>query len=312
MKTAGIVSSRFSRLLGIPAIRRLADRVRPTGDFATFWHGPLDPLTYTCLSSFAYHGAPLRLYCYDPPNEVPEGVMLFDAAEIVADRGLIERYPVRGRPSISKFSNHFRYQLIRKTGACWVDSDILCLRKPDLADQPILFGRQTDDAGIWEMNGAVLKLPRRHPMLAELHARARAEVDIDTPWGVLGPMLITELARKHGLDGAAQPRHRFYPLKPGEFWKALLPENRAEVKTLARDATFLHLWHELYQRSKYKKLVAPAKGSYLHDACKTFGTVGRFVRTYRPEELHTMFAARIAQTRAGMPAAAPQSDEHAG
>jgi hypothetical protein len=312
MKMPGIGSTRFARLLGAPAVRRLADYIRPTSDFATFWHGSLDPLTFTCLASFAYYDAPLRLYCYDPPQQVPEGVMLCDAAEIVADRGLLDRYPVRGRPSISKFSNLFRYQLIRKTGACWVDSDILCLRKPDLRDQPILFGRQTDDAGIWEMNGAVLKLPRRHPMLAELHARAKADVDIDTPWGVLGPMLITELARKHGLEGAAQPRHRFYPLKPGEFWKALLPEQRGAVAGLARNSTFLHLWHELYKRSKYKKNVAPPKGSYLHHACKKLDTLTRFTRTYRPEELRAMFAVRIAQTQAGMQPPLATVDAQAG
>jgi len=289
----------MTRFLKTRMVRRLLDRVRATEDFATFWHGPLDPITYTCLASFPFRGVQLRLYCYQPPERIPDGVTLIDAREIIADEGMLRRYVVRGRPSLSKFSNYFRYRLIQKTGACWVDSDMLCLRKPDFIGKPILFGTQEeegDDAS--RCNGAVLKLPRRHRMLADLEARARSGIDIDTRWGVLGPMLITELASKHGIDSLAEPRDAFYPLRPREFWKVLLPEYRDEVAHLATRSTFLHLWHELYRRSKYNKERAPAKGSFLYEACAEIGTLDMFLRPYRPEALRARFAERIEKARA--------------
>ena len=297
MTVADIPTSRMARFLKMRMMRRLLDRVRGTEDFATFWHGPLDPITYTCLASFPFHGVPLRLYCYQPPEKVPDGVTLIDAHEIIADEGMLQRYVVRGKPSLSKFSNYFRYRLIQKTGACWVDSDMLCLRKPDFIGKPILFGTQAEEDDASRCNGAVLKLPRRHRMLRELEERARSGIDIDTRWGVLGPMLITELASKHGIDAVAEPRDAFYPLRPREFWKVLLPEHRDEVVHLATRSTFLHLWHELYRRSKYNKERAPPKGSFLYQACATIGTLDMFLRPYRPEAIRTRYAERIEKAR---------------
>lgn len=282
----------------MPAVRQSLDRIRPSQDLATFWHGPLDPITYTCLSSFPHHGVPLRLYCYEPPERIPAGVKLLDAREIIKDATLLQRYLVRGQPSISKFSNYFRYRMIRQTGACWVDSDMLCLRAPDFSDRPVLFGMQIEQDGVQHFNGAVFRLPRRHPMLAELEARARDGIDADTRWGVLGPLLITELAGKYGADTLAQPQTAFYPVPPYDFWKVLLPEYREDVARLSANSRLLHLWHELYRRAKYNKDRAPAEGSFLYEACSKLGTLDMFLRPYKADSLRGKFAQRIAASAA--------------
>jgi len=74
-------------------------------EFSTFWHGPVDPIIYTCLASFPFHGRALRLYSYDPDVDVPAGVLVARARQIVADEALTSRFPVDGRASYSKFSN---------------------------------------------------------------------------------------------------------------------------------------------------------------------------------------------------------------
>jgi hypothetical protein len=309
MTDAAETGSFLQRLLDRPLIRQSLDRIRPSQDFATFWHGPLDPITYTCLSSFPHHGVPLRLYCYEPPENVPAGLKLLDAREIIADAGMLHRYLVKGQPSISKFSNYFRYRMIRQTGACWVDSDILCLRKPDFSRSPVLFGVQIEHDGVPQFNGAVFRLPRRHPMLAELEARAGAGIDTDTKWGVLGPLLITELARKYGTDAQAQPNTVFYPVPPREFWKVLLPEYREEVVRISARSNFLHLWHELYKRANYNKGRAPAEGSFLYEACAKLGTLDLFLRPYKADALRTKFARRIQAAAAKEPTEEYDADE---
>jgi hypothetical protein len=269
-------------------IRNLAGilQQRPSStEFVTFWHGPLDPITFTCLASFPHHGAALTVYTYDTSIRVPEGVKVRDARRIVADESLIERYLVHGSASFSKFSNYFRYRLLQKTGACWVDGDILCLRRPDFTQSPLVFGYQFRNDGPWALNGAVLKLPRNHPMLADLAERAAAAVDIDTRWGVIGPMLVSEMAAKHDVMHHARPHTEFYPVAFRKFFRVLLPGYRQGLDAATRNSTFLHLWNEFYRKCGYDKTIAPPVGSFLHQQFVRLGTLGQFQGTYRREEM---------------------------
>ena len=103
-------------------MRRLSDWLQPSravscdGEFGTFWQGPLDPLTYSCVASFPHFGARLRLYGYDSAVELPTGVEWADARDISPNESLVGRYVADGQRSYAKFSNLFRYRMIRKTG----------------------------------------------------------------------------------------------------------------------------------------------------------------------------------------------------
>lgn len=144
----------FVATLWLPGRHRSTD-----GEFGTFWEGQLDPLIYSCLASFPHVGAKLRVYSYDSNCELPPGVELVDARTICRDETLVGRYIADGQRSFAKFANLFRYRMIRKTGLCWVDTDILCLRRPDFSSSPMVFGRQLEPSHSWSINNAVLKLP---------------------------------------------------------------------------------------------------------------------------------------------------------
>src|ERR1043165_8447512 len=47
------------------------------------WIGQLSPLERLCLSSFAAHGHRVHVYTYDAIENVPRGVTLQDAAQIL-------------------------------------------------------------------------------------------------------------------------------------------------------------------------------------------------------------------------------------
>jgi hypothetical protein len=254
-------------------------------EFATFWHGPLNPIAYSCLASFPNVGAPLRLYSYDDRLDLPPGVELADARGICPDETLLSRYVVGGKPSIAMFADMFRYRLIRDFGCCWVDADLICLRRPDFVDEAIVFGRQAEAHGKALINNAVLRLPRDHPLLEELLARAEAALDIEQSWGAIGPFLLTDLAEKYGLDARAHDVSDFYPVDADNFWRPLLPTYRAAVGKAAERATFLHLWSEMFERAAYDKSACPPAGSFLHDAFGRLGTLDRFSRVYEASEL---------------------------
>ena len=171
-------------------------------EFASFWHGPLNPFAYACLASFPQAGVSLRVFSYDPHLELPPGVRLADARAICPDESLTRRFIANGKPSIATFADMFRYRMIQETGFCWVDTDILCLNKPAFEDDGFVFCRQADAVGTSLVNNAVLRLPPTHPALAELVATSEAAIDVDQRWGAIGPFLLTPVLEKYSSHAA--------------------------------------------------------------------------------------------------------------
>jgi len=89
---------------------------------ASLWIGEsLHYLNQLCLKSHLRHGHPVTLYCTDDVRNAPEGVEIRPASEIMdLDMGLVED------TSASFLSNVFRYKMIRKTDAIWIDCDAFC------------------------------------------------------------------------------------------------------------------------------------------------------------------------------------------
>jgi hypothetical protein len=257
---------------------------RPPIPFATFWHGPLHPIAYSCLASFPAAGLDLRVYSYAPDILLPPGIELADARSIIADETLASRYISDGKPTLAKFANLFRYRMIADTGRCWVDCDVLCLRPERFPRGPSIFGLQGDKEHHHAIGNAVL-WTEDQSLLAAMTAEAEAAADLNQPWGATGPALLTKATRARGLDVLAAPKSVFYPIPWAEFYKPLLPLHRDEVERATAGSSCLHLWNELFNRSGYDRSVAPPAGSFLHDACARLGTASRFTRVYELDEL---------------------------
>jgi len=259
------------------------------GEFASFWHGgPLNPFAWACLASFPRAEAKIRLYSYDLGLEVPPGVRLADARSVSSDVSLVRRFTVAGRPSIATFADFFRYRMILETGCCWVDTDLVCLTRPEFAGEPMIFCRQADAVSTLLVNNAVLRLPASEPALAELVATAESAIDVDQKWGALGPFLLTPILEKHGLYPKALDPHACYPVEPEQFWKPFLAEQRDWVEETVAGATMLHLWSEAIRWSGYDFAVCPPPGSWLHERFRRLGALGRFSRMADEDELRRL------------------------
>ena len=266
----------------------------PAPVFATFWHGPFNPTVYSCAASFPASGASLRVYTYESSLDAPSGVEVADARSICPDESLLHRYLSAGKPSVATFSDRFRYNMIRQTGCCWVDADIICLTKPDFGPDEIILGRQKEAHGKALINNAIMRLPSDHAVLVEMLGKAEAIVDVDVSWGAIGPFMLTEIAEKHGIYDLARDPSDFYPIGPDQFWQLLLPSYRETVRAAVRGATFLHLWSELLRRSSYDMSRRPPVGSYLHDVFLRLGTLDRFRGAYSEAEIAVLMAEWIA------------------
>lgn len=89
---------------------------------ASLWIGPsLHYLNQLCLKSHLLRGHPVTLYCTDRVENAPEGVEIQPASAIMdIDLDIVEA------TSASFLSNVFRYKMIQKTGALWIDCDAFC------------------------------------------------------------------------------------------------------------------------------------------------------------------------------------------
>ena len=197
---------------------------------AALWiGGALSYLEQLCLKSFVDAGQRIVLYRYDEVPNVPAGVALAAADDILPLTGFL-RHRRTGSPALH--SDLFRYHLLaRRGGVIWADTDAYCLRP---------FATANGHFYAWEsatgINGGVLGLPQDSPALAALlrftadefavpawyDADYRAGLETaraagrpvhvsDQPWGVWGPHALTHFLKQTGEAAHALPRAALYP-----------------------------------------------------------------------------------------------------
>jgi hypothetical protein len=201
--------------------------------FKSLWvGGELSLYEKACLLSFVRLGQSIELFTYEK-LDVPDGVKIRDAQEI------LPRENVRKNPkenTYSTFADLFRYHLLYQEGGCWVDTDVVLLQAPEWPE--IVCGYEDDV----HVNNAVLSLPK--DVCKWLIDRAN-ENGYDKPWGTNGPILVTQAVKEFGLTPL--PRHRLYPIPPGEWRMLLVGEPNFE------GSDCVHLWNEGFRRANIPK-----------------------------------------------------------
>ncbi|MGB3315606.1 MAG: hypothetical protein WBB85_14450 [Albidovulum sp.] len=127
---------------------------------ASLWIGTrLHYVNQICLKSHLAEGHPVILYCADKVENVPDGVEVRPADEIMKiDREVVEA------TSPSFISNVFRYKMIQATGAIWIDCDALCYR-PFPEDMDYIFGGHGLRGAL---NCGVVGMPRECELMDQL------------------------------------------------------------------------------------------------------------------------------------------------
>lgn len=127
---------------------------------ASLWIGErLHYVNQLCLKSHLVMGHPVILYCTDRVANVPEGVEVRPASEIMeVDRDIV------AETSASFVSNVFRYRMIAKTGAIWIDCDAFCYRPFPEGVEHIYAGHGMRGA----LNCGVVGMPREGRLIEAL------------------------------------------------------------------------------------------------------------------------------------------------
>lgn len=226
--------------------------------FRSFWSGTISPYECLAMKSFLDFGHRYILYSYEH-LDVPPGIEVADAEDILPKHRVFYygQSAGIGRDSIAAFSNLFRYELLKRFGGWWVDTDVICLS--DKQPEGDLFLGWEDDKIV---GNAILRYPIDHPLGVRLRSSAE-DAGTDFPWGTIGPDLLTRLVSEMGLSAQVRPARSAYPIPSTDALKLLMPFCRSEMASKIRDLPLLHTWNEVRRRAVVLPWIAPPSDSLM-------------------------------------------------
>jgi hypothetical protein len=256
----------------------------------SLWIGnSLSIVEILCLTSFVKNGYDFDLYHYDPIVNLPSGVKLKDANEILPKDQIFQAHN-----GYAIFSDYFRIVLLNYKGGMWVDMDVMCLKRFDFEDD-IVIGFQAKG----EICNAVMQFPplsalgksllerceqpwlheskenveafeRIHSIkisnLLEQHGNeyTRRYCHINAPWGeIAGPYGLTKVIEKMNLMSIIKPIDFFYPVHYSNWW-SIFYDNAMNLDDLGGSYT-LHLWGQCFRDYKHFRKNDFQEGSIMHN-----------------------------------------------
>ncbi|HIF9091538.1 TPA: hypothetical protein ACX6NR_000468 [Photobacterium damselae] len=241
----------------------------------TLWiGGSLSRLEKICLASFLYHGHRVVLYVYDKVDNLPRGVEVADASEIVPKDKIFTYGKItgQGKGSYAGFANYFRYKmLLIHPNSFWVDADVICL-KPFLLEDELVFCYESqttiNNAVIGSKNKGhklfyelieycenpfkIKKWDTIKIMMKKLYGRFWGKCKTEfIPWGLTGPKALSGYVFKLNLEKYSVASPFYYPILPSN-WKDIFLDENINISDLG-DAYSIHLWNEYLRRDGIDK-----------------------------------------------------------
>lgn len=207
----------------------------------SLWVGShLSTMEQMSAKSFLHHGHEYHLYIYGDVKNIPTGVTVRDANEIIPESD-IQRFA-----SLANFSDWFRFVMLSKIGGWWADIDSVCVKPFDFADEYVfcseigVMGR----ASIGELNSSNIKSPAGSPAMQWCVDRIKSKDTHKTLWSELGPYMIRDVVDTFKLRKFVQPGIVFTPVRWQDCPKKLINPNLPN--TLTNRTYAVHLYNEVW------------------------------------------------------------------
>jgi hypothetical protein len=207
------------------------------------WVGDrLSTMEQLVLRSHLKQGHEVHLWAYEALAGVPDGVVIREAAGILAADQIFVYQVGPGKGSVSAFSNLFRYKLLIEEDGFWCDSDVFAL-KPFNWSQEYVVASETLPNGVVVPTSCVLKLP--YSAARFCYDKARKQNYNTLMWGAIGPALVGEMVAAFELHHYVAPSSWFCPVN----W---LEAQRYPPIGSWHDLSGsygVHLWNEMWRRN---------------------------------------------------------------
>jgi hypothetical protein len=218
-------------------------------EVSSFWHGAaLSNIELLCISSFLKSGVQYCLYLYEPPANLPRGVIVKDASEII-DRSRLFTYRAGtfNVGSVAGFSNLLRYTLIYERGGWWTDTDV-CYVNGFASESPEMFFTEPSQGGEFRVASALFKSPPGSAVLRGCLDRF-AEKDVtQIVHGETGPSLLTSSILACPKPPEVLPADKVFPASWWEYERLFFDEE------LSIDGcATVHFWNAMLNAAKLDK-----------------------------------------------------------
>lgn len=260
----------------------------------SFWHGPLSYLARLCLASFAEKGHSVTLFSYEEHPDLPQGVRVADASDILPREKM---FFYKGTRTPAVFSDLFRLELMAQNRGIWVDCDVYCV-KPFASLPPYVFGYENSPSprnGFSpQVNQAVFACPADSELLKALKAVfTSGEIPPGlAPWryfevvvrralgeelpvhhmqfGATGPVPLNHYIKAMGLTDYVQPKSVFYPIDYGRADQLLKAGSRLE-DFIAPETLGVHIWNSALTARASGTLSLPERNSFIYSELDRLG-----------------------------------------
>ncbi|MBN2440166.1 MAG: hypothetical protein JXJ04_02435 [Spirochaetales bacterium] len=199
----------------------------------SLWIGSsLSLLEQLSIKSFLSNGHSVHLYVYDNIKNIPDGVIVWDAHDVVKKD---EIFQGQRRPGhyigYEAFSDYFRYILLYNYGGWWSDLDVICLKPFDFQEEYVFAShvKQQKNSEVVP-SGCIMKLPCQSKEAGYCIDACREIRDkTSIVYSAIGPRLVNKVIDLYDLKRFVREPEVFCPINWWEINKLVLPNEDFQI-----------------------------------------------------------------------------------
>lgn len=238
----------------------------------SLWIDPvIGELQTLCINSFILNKVEFHLYTYYEIVNVPEGVIIKDANEILNSEFIFKD----NKKSYATFSDWFRIKLLYDTGGWWVDCDVLFVKKFNFkaryvfATESFFFGESKQI----RICNAVIKMPKNSSIGKRILKVIKNRLEEVSPqeivWTEIGAGILTKEIINSSLERYIVIPEAFCPNDYTNFTQVSLNKNlKLDDRTFA-----VHLWNKMWEWNELDPIELISEGSFLENAKLKFSKI---------------------------------------
>lgn len=236
----------------------------------SMWVDPfIDEMQILCLKSFVANKVEFHLYTYNKIENVPVGVTIKDANEILS-KSLIFK---DNKNSYATFSDWFRIKLLYDIGGWWVDCDVLFVKRFNFRAKYVFATESFYSDGNLEIRicNAVLKMPKKSSIgkkvLNKIDDKLSQTTGDKIKWTEIGAGFLKEEIIDEYLEQYIVIPEVFCP----NAWNTFSQVSKNNEMKFDDRTYAVHLWNKMWEWNKINPLNESVKGSLLDDAKNNYG-----------------------------------------
>ena len=203
----------------------------------SLWIGEqLFPQHIISINSFLQNGFQYNLYVYDEVKNIPSGVNVLDANDILPDSAIWYYGKGFNKGGVTGYSCEFRYKFFSNHSGLFVDTDIILLKSLDLNKKYIFISELNEDGDTIATNSLIYSQSRCLDIWLEALDDISYRNKDRLRHGEVGPILLNNLVNKHKLEKYVLPPNAFCSINWFETNKLI------DGTQLPDDAIGLHLF----------------------------------------------------------------------